>query len=124
LIERRYVDDGQSDGQIEQQILDLLRGTERRGHLAFLGLWLTHAARGSYVAAGATPELSSTELACLNEVTMRVFEQLAADEGNTGIGHPDEALARRLVEQAAIGGCDRQLGWAVRKAVSRSSEEA
>jgi hypothetical protein len=81
-----------------------------------LGYWITHAARGSYAAAGRQVEDSAADLACLNELCMRVYEQLAADTGEDGIGYPDPAFARVLCEKASGGGCEAQLAWALAKA--------
>jgi len=97
-----------SDGaDIEGSLLALLRHPERARHLAKLGFFLTHAARGSYVAAGRQAEDSAAEPTGLNELCMRVFEQLAADAGADGVGFPDQAFARVSEEKAANRGCHR-----------------
>jgi hypothetical protein len=101
---------------IEGLLLGLMGHRERNRLLASLGYWMTHASRGSYVAAGRQVEDAAAELTCLNELCMRVFEQLAADAGTAGIGYPDQAFARVLAEKAVKGGCGSQLEWALARA--------
>ena len=94
---------------------------ERAVFYADLIVSLGIAARGGYEPAEPNAEIGRRLMGALNEMTIVIASELAADLRNDGSARSDADLCETLSHWATVGKCGPALDWALRQA--RSNRE-